>query len=167
MHAFICTYCSPVHTYVCHLKYIRMYVCTLVCSHILHTYSLALLFKWCTLHSPGKYEHDVPMPRKIQYHESFGGQRTFSSTINTKCTRGEPDKVWTQKWVCSVCNIHTVHCYLCFTYQRIKLVWFYVCMVIGFSVCVRTCACLCVCSGGEPPYPAAMLAIFSPDTDIY
>ena len=98
---------------------LSIFVCVHICMQPHSTYSLVLLFKWCTLRSPGKYEHDVPVPRKIQYHESFGGQRTFSSTINTKCTRGEPDKVWAHKQGV-LCVQHTcVHlCHLCFTYQK-------------------------------------------------
>ena len=42
---------------------------------------------------PGSHEHNVERDRKVQFEESFGGQRRLRKTIVTKCTLGIPDKV--------------------------------------------------------------------------
>ena len=56
--------------------------------------------------SPGQYEHEVDRSRKPQCRESFGGQRTLIPTIATKCTGGEPDKVYThiRTYICMYIN---------------------------------------------------------------
>lgn len=135
LHTTACT----MHTCIL-LSYVPMYICMYMCVlfvSIAAVYNFLLLFKRWTLRSPGKYEHDVPVRRKIQYYESFGGQRAFSSTIPTKCHRGEPDKVSTAwqgvQWWCAV-YVHAY--YVCMCVIRIYLLY------IVCATYVRTYACM-------------------------
>ena len=43
--------------------------------------------------SPGKYEHDIKLSKRIDYEYSFGGRRMLKETVRIKCTNGIPEKV--------------------------------------------------------------------------
>jgi len=57
--------------------------------------------------------------------------------------------------VCSVCNIHT------YVRRYTAICVLHTSALNSMVLCMLDLVCACVCvSGGEPPYPAAMLAIF-------